>query len=176
LPVPEGDHAALEYGLMAGSTTVALLGFGAAYFLYAKGIHPMTESLTRGGPLRWLHTRVVEKWHVDELYDAVVVQPIAKVSEGLLYRVVDVRLIDGTVNGVGWLARKLGFFGQLFQSGNVQRYIAIFAMGLAVLLYGWLTPFEAASGPSAQNPAPIPAKAHAVGVPPAPTAIRGGDR
>ncbi len=58
----------------------------------------------------------------------------------VLYEGLDRRLIDATVGAVGWLVRSLGFVGQLFQSGNIQRYLAIFVMGLALLLYGWLSP------------------------------------
>ncbi|HET6346592.1 MAG TPA: hypothetical protein VFH51_16790, partial [Myxococcota bacterium] len=73
-------------------------------------------------------------------YDVTVVRPWAWVSRVVLYEGVDRRIIDGAVNLVGWAARSIGFLGQLFQSGNIQRYLAIFAVGLAILLYGWLTP------------------------------------
>ena len=39
--------------------------------------------------------------YVDEFYDAAVVQPIRIVSEEGLWKVVDARFIDGSVNGVG---------------------------------------------------------------------------
>ena len=55
--------------------------------------------------------------------------------------------------------RTLGFFAQIFQTGNIQRYIAVFAVGTAILLYGWLTPFDAFKGEpaSAQVEAPLAA-------------------
>ena len=44
---------------------------------------------------------LLNKYYVDEIYDAAIVQPIRIVSEEGLWKVVDVRVIDGAVNGVG---------------------------------------------------------------------------
>ena len=48
-----------------------------------------------------LHRLLLNKYYVDEIYDAAIVQPIRIVSEEGLWKVVDVRVIDGAVNGVG---------------------------------------------------------------------------
>ena len=101
----------------------------------------MTNRFASESPWRWIYQRVLNKWHVDELYETVIIKPWVWVSRVVLYELIDRRVIDGTVNLVGWGARTVGFFGQLFQSGNIQRYLAIFAVGLVVLLYGWLSPF-----------------------------------
>ena len=108
-------------------------------------------------PWRWLHLRLAGKWHVDELYEETVVKPLEWTSRVLLYEGLDKRVIDGGVNLVGWAARSVGFLGQLFQSGNIQRYLAIFAVALAILLYGWLTPshLPAASTLTAPVAAPL---------------------
>ena len=127
---------------MGASTLLALGAFGLAFFLYARRIHPFTAHFASQRPWRWMYERALGKWHMDELYEAVMVRPISWVSRVVFYELFDRRLIDGTVNAVGWAARSLGFVGQLFQSGNIQRYLAIFAIGLAVLLYGWMTPIN----------------------------------
>ena len=49
---------------------------------------------------RGLHTLLLNKYYVDEFYDAAIVQPIKSISEEGLWRGFDVRLIDGAVNGV----------------------------------------------------------------------------
>jgi NADH-quinone oxidoreductase subunit L len=152
LPEMEGHHLALELALMGISTAVALVGFGAAYLLYARRIHPMAHRFASVGATRWLYLRLLGKWHVDTLYDVLVVQPWVWVSRVILYEGLDRRCIDGLVNLVGWLARSVGFLGQLFQSGNIQRYLAIFAVGLALLLFGWLTPLGGHSWVFAQAP------------------------
>ncbi len=140
-PEYEGEHLVLEISLMVFSTTVALVGFLLAYAFYARAIHPLSNRFASERPWRWLYQRLLHKWHVDALYDTVIVRPWIWVSRVVLYEIIDRRIIDGTVNLVGWGARTVGFFGQLFQSGNIQRYLAIFAVGLVVLLYGWLSPF-----------------------------------
>ncbi len=48
-----------------------------------------------------LRTLLLNKYYVDEIYDAAIVQPIRIVSEAGLWKVVDVGVIDGAVNGVG---------------------------------------------------------------------------
>ncbi len=139
-PAPEGEFVGLEVSLMTVSTLVALIGFVAAYVLYARRLHPFTRKVASERPWRWLHARLVAKWHVDELYDIIVIQPLNWVSRVVLYEGIDRRVIDGTVNFVGWFTRSVGYVGQVFQSGNVQRYLAVFAVALAVLIYGWLLP------------------------------------
>ena len=147
-PELQGHHVSLELALMGVSTAVAGLGFLLAYGLYARAIHPLTHRFASEGPWRWFYERALGKWHIDELYDATVIQPWIWVSRVVLYQGLDRRVIDGAVNGIGWLARSVGFFGQLFQSGNIQRYLAIFVIGVALMLYGWLTPARSVVGQS----------------------------
>ena len=52
-------------------------------------------------PYRWL----ANKYYVDEAYDATVVEPLVHGSRSVLWRGVDVGLIDGIVNGVGRWSR-----------------------------------------------------------------------
>ena len=69
---------------------------------------------------------------MDEIYEAIVVKPINWISS-FLSRVVDNKLIDGLVNGVGkgvqFSARQL----RLLQSGQVGSYILI--MMVAIILF-----------------------------------------
>ena len=140
LPELHGDHHALEVGLMSASTCFALVGFAIAYVLYARRISPVLARLVSGGPIRELFLQVNGKWHIDELYEALVVKPLGWTARIFFYEGLDRRIIDGLVNLVGWFGRSIGFVGQLFHRGNVQRYLAIFAVGLALLLWVWMTP------------------------------------
>jgi NADH:ubiquinone oxidoreductase subunit 5 (subunit L)/multisubunit Na+/H+ antiporter MnhA subunit len=129
-----------EWGLMGASVMIFVVGTFVAWVLYFREIHPFAKTFASERPWRWLYVRVRDKWHVDELYDTIAVKPIGWGSKVLLYEGLDKRVIDGAVNLVGWLARSIGFFGQLFQSGNIQRYLAIFAIALAILFWGWMDP------------------------------------
>ncbi|MCG6956300.1 MAG: NADH-quinone oxidoreductase subunit L, partial [Gemmatimonadetes bacterium] len=73
------------------------------------------------------------KWYVDELYDSIVVQPIIRASR-FCWKVIDAGIVDGVVNGVGYLARGIGWFGSLFQTGTVNTYAFILSLGVLVIL------------------------------------------
>ncbi|MCK5690997.1 NADH-quinone oxidoreductase subunit L, partial [Myxococcota bacterium] len=112
-PVPEGNHVFVESMLMVVSVGIGLVGFAVAFYLYGKRIHPFTTRFSSERPYRWLHLRLLDKWHVDELYEVMIINPLRWFSDVVLYNIFDRWIIDGTVNLVGWLARTLGFFGQL---------------------------------------------------------------
>jgi hypothetical protein len=48
--------------------------------------------------------------------------------------VVDRVLIDGTVNAVGTVSRGTGWFGSLFQTGQLNTYAFILTLGALALL------------------------------------------
>jgi NADH-quinone oxidoreductase subunit L len=73
------------------------------------------------------------KWYVDEIYDTVIVQPVLRMSR-FCWKVIDAGLIDGTVNGVGYLARGFGWFGSLFHTGTVNTYAFVLSLGVLVIL------------------------------------------
>ena len=76
------------------------------------------------------------KYYVDEVYDAALIEPIKKGSRGVLWRFVDVGVIDGIVNGLGRGTAALGGLLRYMQAGFVRSYAAIILLGaLAVLGY-----------------------------------------
>jgi NADH-quinone oxidoreductase subunit L len=76
---------------------------------------------------------LANKWYVDEFYDRVVVQPIVRISR-FLWRIVDSIVIDGTVNMLGNATRAVGWFGSLFQTGQINTYAFLLALGVLVIL------------------------------------------
>ena len=78
---------------------------------------------------------VRDKFRVDELYGFLIIRPIRSISRGL-YFVVDRVLIDQImVHGVGGVVDVLGRISRIFQGGDVQRYLAVFALGVAGVFY-----------------------------------------
>lgn len=77
------------------------------------------------------------KWFVDELYDRMIVRPLLALWRGC-WRIVDVGLIDGTVNGLGAGSRAVGWIGSLFQTGRVATYMFYFVTGVLVILATFL--------------------------------------
>ena len=76
---------------------------------------------------------LLNKWYVDELYDAIVVRPLVAASR-FCWKVIDAGIIDGFVNAVGYLARGFGWFGSLFQTGTVNTYAFILSLGVLAIL------------------------------------------
>ncbi len=75
---------------------------------------------------------VANKWYVDELYDALIVNPLKTFSR-FLNNVIERSGIDGIVNGVGrginYSSRQI----RLLQSGQVGTYILMMVIGVVVL-------------------------------------------
>ncbi|MFB3778338.1 MAG: NADH-quinone oxidoreductase subunit L [Bryobacteraceae bacterium] len=154
----EGAHhsTAVEWMLMLLSVGVALGGIWLARHLY---IHrpQLPESIARssGG----LYTTLLNKWYVDEVYGYLFVDGLAKGGGSALARF-DNRIVDGGVNGAGWMTRfgstisiwwdtwiidgsvrLLSFMVKLasypmrvLQTGMVQAYALVFVAGVLALL------------------------------------------
>ncbi len=122
---------ATEWILMGVSTLVALAGFLVAWNLFARP-DDLGERLAgeRGGFYRLLE----DKYRIDEVYEALIVRPLAWLSQQL-WRIVDELVIDGLVNLSGLLVRVGGEVVRIFQTGYVQTYAFFMVLGvLAILL------------------------------------------
>ena len=129
------DLTALELTLMAVSSAIALLGIGLAFVLYLRR-PPADDPVRAASP--GLHTLLLNKYFVDELYDAGVVQPIRIASQEGLWRGMDVRVIDGAVNGAGQAVSAVSAVLRLMQNGSVKSYAASTFLGVTVILAYYL--------------------------------------
>ena len=155
----EGAHdASVEWALMGLSVAVAIVGIVIArYFYYHKPEIPDTIAKA----VKPLHTLLYNKWYVDELYDFLFVDGLCK-GGGLLLGSFDRNVVDGGVNGAGWLTRFSGkvsmwwdtwivdgavrftaFFVKMLsypvcilQSGRVQTY-AFFVVAGILVMFGY---------------------------------------
>ncbi len=87
-----------------------------------------------GEPQAGLKKVLYNKWYVDELYDAVIVQPVLRTSR-FLWRIVDSVIIDGLVNLAGGVVKFAGFAVSLFQNGSLNTYAFILTVGVLVILW-----------------------------------------
>jgi NADH-quinone oxidoreductase subunit L len=115
---------------------VGWAGWAVSYALYYQRGLAGDEALTaRIGGLR---RALVNKLYVDEFYGFTIVRPLWALARGL-WRVVDATLIDGLlVDGVAGFIAWCGALARRFQNGNVQRYAAVTAVGVAALVYVFL--------------------------------------
>jgi NADH-quinone oxidoreductase subunit L len=151
------DHTALEWALMLTSVAVALAGIGIAYRTYGAGVRE--DPLAR---FSGIHRTLWNKYWVDELYDALFVNRTKDLGTGL--SLFDSAVVDGTVNGVADSTKKAATastefddrvvdgtvdgIGSTFwagswifralQTGYVQNYALVIALGLFVLISAYM--------------------------------------
>jgi NADH-quinone oxidoreductase subunit L len=119
---------------MALSVLIALAGIGLARAWYTK-MPEVPKRVAQRIPT--LYRILLNKYYVDEVYDATVVTPLVKGSEGLLWKVVDGRMIDGLVNGTARAVAAAGRTLRMVQTGVVHNYMLLFIAGVVMIL-GWL--------------------------------------
>lgn len=85
-------------------------------------------------PLQKMPRLLENKYYVDEIYDAAIVTPIQGVSRNFLWRILDVQIIDGAVNGIARLFGETGSAMRFLQTGFARSYAAIMLVGAIVLI------------------------------------------
>ena len=136
-----GEHGAvgeeeLELTLMAVSSGIAIAGIALACFIWVMR-RQIADSMARS--FAPIYRLLLNKYYVDELYDASVVQPIVVVSREGLWRAVDVGVIDGAVNGVAALVDAGAAMLRRLQTGSVRTYASSLFLGVVLVLgyYLW---------------------------------------
>jgi NADH-quinone oxidoreductase subunit L len=132
----EAGSAQLELGLMSVSVIAAVGGIGIAVFFFLRNREAAGRLAER---FIGLYTVLTHKYYVDEIYDAAIVQPIRIVADEGLWKVVDMRVIDGSVNGVAESVRGWSELLRRLQTGSVRAYAASLFLGVVALLgyYLW---------------------------------------
>jgi NADH-quinone oxidoreductase subunit L len=119
--------------LIAGFFTVAALAVMAfVYLLYKRVFVSKTsvDPLTRLGPLYALSAN---KWYLDEIYRAVIIQPFYA-GAGFLAHIVDLEGIDGIVNGVGAAFSRAGAALGKLQTGFARSYALVMLAGIVAIV------------------------------------------
>jgi NADH-quinone oxidoreductase subunit L len=111
--------------ILTGVSTVAILI--TVIFAWKKfSAKPDTQEAEGFGKV------LANKWYVDEAYNKVVVNPLNKLG-GFFNSVIELKVIDGLVNGVGRLvnygSRQLRFL----QSGQVGSYVFLMVLGMLLI-------------------------------------------
>jgi NADH-quinone oxidoreductase subunit L len=133
----EAEHASFdtEITLMLLTLGIVSIGILLAYLSYGRGTKlPERFSAVAGGSGYRL---LLNKYYIDELYDAVIVRPFTTISQTLA-QFFDPKVIDGAVNGIAATARGLSALWRGMQTGNVQHYLAGFVAGTIALLAYYL--------------------------------------
>ncbi|MDB5152981.1 MAG: NADH-quinone oxidoreductase subunit 12 [Mucilaginibacter sp.] len=119
-----------EISLMLASVGGALLALVYAYIRYVKKAHvPVEDSEERPG----LVSLSYHKFYIDEIYDWLIRKPLDALSV-FFYKVIDLLVIDGFINGLGKVSVKSSKGLRLLQTGNVGFYIFMMVAGIIAIL------------------------------------------
>jgi len=126
----------LEGRLMLVSIAAAISGISIAFYFFLKNRRAADALADR---FSGVQTLLLNKYYVDEVYDAAIVQPIRIASDEGLWRVFDVKLIDAAVNGVGQTVAGSSEGVRRIQTGSVRAYAASVFVGVVAILgyYLW---------------------------------------
>jgi NADH-quinone oxidoreductase subunit L len=148
-----GAHVsrATELGLMGLSVLIAALGIGLAYKFYVTTPEMSEQLATRFADA---HRTLSNKYYVDDLYDATVISGTFATSRNLwtfdrnvidgavngtgwvtlisswFSGLTDKRVVDGLVNLVGWIVQESSHVFRRLQTGLVQNYALLMLFGI----------------------------------------------
>jgi NADH-quinone oxidoreductase subunit L len=129
--IDEAAAHSLELTLAVVAVLTALLGIAIAYWLYVRQPKKPAELAKSLQPV---YKTLLNKYWVDELYAATIVRPLVWISDHVLWKIVDVEAIDGTVNGIAHGATSVGDTVRHTQSGNTRSYAAWVVIGALVVI------------------------------------------
>jgi NADH-quinone oxidoreductase subunit L len=120
------------------STVLALGGILIAYLTYVTGtISAVALARRFNGIYQFLY----DKWRIDEFYDRTIVRPFKQFAM-ICWRVIDVGIIDGTVNGVASLVDGASARLRTVQTGLVANYALAIALGMVVIIGVYFAAFS----------------------------------
>jgi NADH-quinone oxidoreductase subunit L len=142
--IADGEHHGFELFGVGGlllliGAAAGVLGIWLAHRWYVDrpgSAERFVERMPLGlGP--GMYRASVNKYYVDDLYGLVWARGGVLLSNALWW--FDAKVIDGAVNGAGWLARTIGGGLRKSQTGRVENYGLGIAAGLALVLLAYAT-------------------------------------
>jgi NADH-quinone oxidoreductase subunit L len=151
-----------EIGLMGFSVLIAVIGILAARKFYVTSPEISVDLAQR---FSGAHRILSNKYYVDELYDATAISGTKAAARGLwtvdrqvvdgavngagwvtlfsawLSGLSDRVVVDGAVNGVGWTAEESSYWFRRLQTGLVQNYALLMLFGVAAFIGLYLIVF-----------------------------------
>jgi len=115
-----------EYMLMGLSTILVVISISLAWFRF-RNYHIDGESKGFGKLLE-------NKWYVDEIYQTIIVNPLKSIS-AFFNNIVESKMIDGAVNGVGKAVNYSSRQLRWLQSGQVGAYVLLMVIGILILFF-----------------------------------------
>ena len=156
LPAPSGALEAVPAGL---TLAIVLLGLGVSVLIYVLRKVPPTRFVGQTGPMHGVYTFLYNRWYINAIYYKVFVDAPLAASRWLsgtfdyrgLFRVndagsvlgvylssagnwVDVNIVDGVANGFSSVGQAMSRAFRRIQTGIVEEYALVFAVGVVLLV------------------------------------------
>jgi NADH-quinone oxidoreductase subunit L len=123
---------AIEILLMLISVAAGVTGILLARHFYLKNIKPIEWLIER---FKKLYNLLFNKYYVDEIYNFLIVTPLIKTSEKLLWKISDAMIIDGLVNGTAEMIDDIAKVIRKVQTGVAQIYALIMIFGITLIIF-----------------------------------------
>ncbi len=124
---------AMEWTLAGASLAWGILGLGVGWFIYTKKLATADSFKKFAGGFP--HRVLLNKYYVDEGYEAAFIRPGFRLSKTVLWKVIDAGVIDGLlVNGAALVVAVVGSVLRIFQNGMVRFYAWSFTIGVTVFI------------------------------------------
>ncbi|MCS7074249.1 MAG: NADH-quinone oxidoreductase subunit L, partial [Bacteroidia bacterium] len=126
-------HAELltEIFLIVSSVLIGLAGVIISFRLYKT--HDLAGDEKVKNFFGGFYEVMKNKFYFDEIYNKYFIHPFVYVSENVVYWF-DKTIVDGAVNGAGWITLFVGDFIKRIQTGIVQTYAVIMMIGVLVMI------------------------------------------
>ena len=135
----EGEPAGFIWLVAGLSFFLALLGLGAAWFIYSRRVQKAEADDPLKKPLGALFTGMEHKWWVDEFYQALILNPYKAFAQ-FMADPVDLGVIDRVGGGLAAGTRTLAEGLRKLENGYVRSYALWMVVGLlAIMMYLFLS-------------------------------------
>jgi len=125
----------IEYVMMLISVGLAVVAIWLAHKYYSDETWAVPRKLTSN--FKGVYNFLFNKYKLDEFYFTTVVDTCVQTSRSFLWKMMDVKLIDGFVNGLASLSSATAEVVRKLQSGIVQNYAVLMTGGIIVIIF-WL--------------------------------------
>lgn len=119
---PDAEDITRERLFTLISVVIALAGIGIGWVMFQRQ------------PLRAMPRLLENKYYVDEIYDASIINPINAGSREGLWKIFDLGVIDGIIHTIGGGVVRFGRTIRYMQIGFVRGYAAIILAGALIII------------------------------------------
>ncbi len=134
-------HEVPDGALLAISSLVAIGGVAYAWLAYRAKDGRDLLIPAADKPRAGLYQLLLHKYYVDEIYNFIFVRG-GKELATIVWKNIDVAIVDGAVNGVGSLMRSIGSAFRSWQTGYARNYAFSMLLGVLIVVLACLAGFH----------------------------------